>query len=80
MNLLFWLLWTIDLCLGLLVTIGKGFRSSFTASDPAAWFNIVLILVLLGGPILKLGFKHPGLSLGLVSLPLLVLLVWYWLD
>ena len=80
MNLLFWLLWVLDLVIGLLSFIGKGFRRSFTATDPSLWFDLVLWVSLIGSLIIRLGSKRLSLSLILVALPILVLLIWYLID
>jgi hypothetical protein len=80
MNLLFWILWFLDLCMGIFLAIAKGFRSSFTASDPTLWFTILVILALVGGLLLRLMSKETSWALALVSLPWLVLLAWYLLD
>ena len=80
MNLLFWLLLLIDLSIGLLSFFGKGFRRSFTASDPSFWFDLLLFGSLLGGLALRLIFKRFFWSLAVVALPVLVLLIWYLVD
>ena len=80
MNLLFWLIWVIDLSICLLSFVGKGFRRSFTASDPSFWFQILLFGSLFGSLILRLLFKRFLWSLAVAALPLLVLLIWYLVD
>ena len=80
MSLLFWLLWAIDLGICLLSFVGKGFRRSFTASDPTLWFSLLLYGSTLGSLVLRLIFKRLAWSLALVSLPLVILLVWYLID
>ncbi len=80
MNALFWILWVIDLSLGLLSFLGKGYRRSYTASDPTLWFHVLIIGSIIGGLLFRLIFKRSVLSLALVALPLLVLLVWYLID
>lgn len=80
MSLLFWLLWVFDLSIFLLSFLGKGFRRSFAASDPALWFDFLLIGSLLGSLALRLIFKRLPWSLAAVALPVLVLLIWYLID
>lgn len=80
MNLIFWLLWALDLALCLLSFVGKGFRRSFTASDPALWFDFLLVGSLMGSLALRLIFKRLQWGLALAALPVLVLLVWYLID
>ena len=80
MSFLFWLFWGADLLIGLATWLGKGFRESFTDSSINIWFFILMVGCILGGLVLRLAFKKALLSLLVVALPLLVLLVWYFLD
>lgn len=77
MKVLFWVLWVLDLVMGLFLLIAKSFRGSFTSSDPTVWFDVVLLGSLIGGLVLRLVFKQPVWSLVPVALPFIVLLVWY---
>ncbi len=80
MSFLFWTLWSLDLGIGLLLFFGKGFRRSFTATDPTFWFDVLLISCIIGGFLLRVFFKRSIWGRAVVALPLLVLLIWYLLD
>lgn len=80
MTALFWLFWVVDLLIGLLAVVAKGFRNSYTASDTNTWFSVVLIIGLVGGIILQLYFKKPVWAAVLAGMPLLVLTGWFLVD
>jgi len=80
MNLIFWLLWAVDLSICLVLFVAKGFRRSYTATDPTMWFSVLLFGSLLGSLALRLIFKRLSLSLAVAALPVLILLVWYLID
>jgi hypothetical protein len=77
---LFWLFWVADLLICLLALIGKGFRESFGASAIGVGFSILLFACTLGGLLLRLVFKNVLPALIVAALPLLILMVWYFLD
>jgi hypothetical protein len=80
MAFLFWLFWTLDLGIGLLTFFGKGFRRSFTASDPTAWVSVFLAICIIAAPVIRFIFRRTLLGLIVAALPLLVMLVWYLID
>ncbi len=80
MTALFWIFWVVDLIIGLFVIAAKDFRNSFTATDINTWFSVVFIIGLAGGIILQLFFKKPVWAVVLAALPLLALLVWFFID
>lgn len=80
MAFLFWLFWIADLLICLLALIGKGFRESFGASAIGVGFTILLFTCTIGGLLLRLVYKSTLPALIAAALPLLVLLVWYFLD
>jgi hypothetical protein len=81
MNFLFWLLWIIDALLLLLAILGKNFRSSFGAGvDLNVIIIICLLAILAGSLMLRFAFKQKGISLVVVSLPLLAVLAMYIVD
>lgn len=77
---LFWLFWVADLLICLLALIGKGFRESFGASAIGVGFSILLLACTVGGLLLRLVFKNALPALFVAALPLLVVIVWYFLD
>jgi hypothetical protein len=81
MVFLFWLLWSIDLLAAVFVLMASDFRQSFGAGTGLqGWLLLVLALAVVGGPVLRFGFKLRGWSLGVVALPLLVGFLWYLID
>ncbi|HEY3386680.1 MAG TPA: hypothetical protein VGK46_09230 [Saprospiraceae bacterium] len=78
MTFLFWSCWVINVLILIIAILGKGFRSSFGAGVD---FNILLIIFLLiilaSSLILRFALKQKGLSLFVVSLPLLAMFVLY---
>lgn len=80
MTILFWLLFVIDVLLCLLAIIGKGFREDFGASAINTWFTVLLFSGTGGGLIVHFVLKKPVLGLVLVSLPVLVMIIWYFID
>ena len=80
MKLLFWLLLGFDLLIALFLMFAKGFRHSFSSSNPTAWYDIVVGGSIIGGLALRFLFKRPLLGLAFVALPGLVLLGWYLFD
>ena len=76
MAFLFWLCWAFDLLAALFLLWAVGFRSGFGASTGMQqWLLLVLVLVLIGGLILRFGLRLRLLSLGVVALPGLILLI-----
>ncbi len=76
MAFLFWLFWVFDLLTAVLLLWAVGFRSGFGASTGMQqWLLLVVILMLIGGPILRFGLRWRLLSLGVVALPSLLLLI-----
>jgi hypothetical protein len=81
MNFLFWLIWIIDVLLLLLAFLGKNFRSSFGAGiDLNILVIIILLAILAGSLMMRFAFKQKGVSLVVVSLPLLAALAMYIAD
>lgn len=80
MKVLFGIIWLIDLALGVFTFIAKGFRKSFTASDPTLWFSFLLYGCIIGSAALRWIWKRPLGSLLMASLPLVALLFWFLLD
>lgn len=78
MNILFWILWVLDLLLLILAISGSSFRSSFGAgTDLNTLVTIGLVIILAASLIVKLNAKHQWISLTLAALPWLILLVAY---
>lgn len=81
MGILFWSLWVINFLLLLLAMLGKGFRSEFGAGVD---FNVLLIIVLIavmaGSLILRYSVKQKWISLVVVSLPVIMMLIWYVIE
>lgn len=81
MAILFWLLWIINLLLGVLIVWGKGYRSSYGAGvDTNSIMLIGVALVLLGSLVARYYFKHLVASVIFVSLPIAGMLIWYLID
>ena len=78
MTFLFWSCWVINVLMLILAIIGKGFRSSFGAGvDFNILMIIFLVIILTGSLIIRFSLRHKGLSLIVVSLPLLTMFVLY---
>ncbi len=76
MAFLFWLFWAFDLLSALFLLWGIGFRSSFGASTGLQHgLLLLLVLVLVGGPIVRFGLRLRLLGLGIVALPSALLLI-----
>jgi len=80
MGFLFWFLWVTDLLICLLALIGKGFRESYGASNINVWFTVLLLGCTLAGLLLRLVLKNELFALIVAALPLVILLIWYFLD
>ncbi len=80
MSTLFWILFVADLLLCLLVMVGKSFRDSFGASSINTWFTVLLFIGTVGGFVARVVLRKPQASLVLVSVPVLVMFVWYLID
>lgn len=78
MNLLFWLLWLLNLSFIVLVLWASSYRSGFGAGVD---FNTILVIgvvvILVASLIVRFGLKKHGASVGIVGLPILGLLFWY---
>lgn len=79
-SILFWVLWILDVVFCIALGIAKGFRKSFTASDPSAWFTVLLY----GSTILSLILRFlPGRALAalmVAAIPYLAMLLWAFLS
>ena len=79
MTVLFWILFVLDVLLCLLAIVGKGFRDDFGASSINTWFTVLLFAGIIGALICKLLGRHAW-ALACAALPVLVMLVWYFVD
>lgn len=78
MNALFWILWVINILALLMSIAGKGFRSDFGAGvDLNVLLIIVLVAVQVGSLFLRYSMKLKWMSVFVVSIPLLILMLWY---
>lgn len=79
-SILFWALWILDVIFCLTLGIAKGFRKSFTASDPTAWVTVLLY----GCTIISLVLRFlPGRAIAaliVAAIPLLTMLLWAFLS
>ena len=81
MTLVFWILWTIDLLAALLLFWSLGFRGSFGAStDRQVIMLVLLLLVIIGGPLLRLVYQWRTAANLVVALPVFAGLVAYVID
>ena len=80
MTILFWFLFIIDLLLCLLAVVGKGFRDDFGASSINTWFTVLLFAGMIGGLIARFVLKKQVIGLALMSVPVLVMIIWYFID
>ncbi len=72
----FWLFWAFDLLAALFLLWAIGFRSEWGASTGMQlWLLLLLVVVLIGGPVLRFGLRLRFLSLGVVALPGLLMLI-----
>lgn len=79
MATLFWTLFVIDLLVGALALLGKGFREDFGASAINTWFTVLLFAGTIGALVFKLMGRQPW-ALAWAGVPLLVMLLWYIVD
>jgi len=79
-SILFWALWILDVIFCITVGIAKGFRRSFTASDPTSWVSVMLI----GCTVLSLVLRFlPGRAIAalvVAAVPMLTILLWAFLS
>lgn len=81
MNILFWVLWVIDLLLTFVIILAGIYRQNSGAFNNENFtYAIVLMLLLLGSIVVRYVLQWPQLSVLLAALPLLILLLMYLLD
>ncbi len=80
MAFVFWLFWVIDLLLCIIAIVGKGFADSFHSSGSVPWLTLLLVGCTAGSFILRVFMKKAVWAMGVVALPLLILLVLYFID
>lgn len=81
MNILFWVLWVIDLLLTFVIILAGIYRQNSGAFNNENFtYAIVLMLLLLGSIVVRYVLQWPELSVLLAALPLLILLIMYLLD
>ncbi len=81
MNILFWVLWVIDLLLTFVIILAGIYRQNSGAFNNENFtYAIVLMLFLLGSIVVRYVLQWPQLSVLLAALPLLILLIMYLLD
>jgi len=81
MTFLFWSCWIINVLILIIAMIGKGFRASFGAGvDLNNLIIVFLFIILAGSLIIRFSLKHKGLSLFMVSLPVLAMVILYFYE
>ena len=81
MNIVFWVLWSINLVLTFIVILAAVYRENVGAFNNENYtYAIVLMLLLVGSIVVRYVFQWPQLSVLLAALPLLIVLILYFFD
>lgn len=81
MNILFWVLWVIDLLLTFVIILAGIYRENSGAFNNNNFtYAVVLMLLLVGSIVVRYSLQWPQLSVLLAALPLLILLIMYFFD
>ena len=81
MNILFWVLWVIDLLLTFVVILAGIYRENTGAFNNNNFtFAVVLMLILVGSIVVRYTLQWPLISVLLAAIPLLIVLILYFFD
>ena len=81
MNIVFWVLWVIDLLLTFVIILAGIYRENSGAFNNNNFtYAVVLMLLLVGSIVVRYALQWPQLSVLLAALPLLILLIMYFFD
>ncbi len=81
MTYLFWTLWIIDILLLALTVLGKNFRSGFGAGvDLNILFIVILLIILAASLWIWLVLKQKMTGVIVAGLPMLAMLIYYFID
>jgi hypothetical protein len=81
MNIVFWVLWVIDLLLTFVIILAGIYRENSGAFNNENFtYAVVLMLLLVGSIVVRYALQWPQLSVLLAALPLLILLIMYFFD
>lgn len=81
MNIVFWILWSINLVLTFIVILAAVYRENVGAFNNENYtYAIVLILLLVGSIVVRYVLQWPQLSVLLAALPLLIVLIMYFFE
>lgn len=81
MNIVFWVLWSINLVLTFIVVLAAIYRENVGALNNENYtYAVVLMLLLIGSIVVRYVLHWPQLSVLLAALPLLIVLTLYFLD
>lgn len=81
MNILFWVLWVIDLLLTFVVILAGIYRENSGAFNNNNFtFAVVLMLILVGSIVVRYTLQWPLISVLLAAVPLLIVLILYCFD
>jgi hypothetical protein len=81
MNILFWVLWVIDLLLTFVVILAGIYRENSGAFNNNNFtYAVVLMLILVGSILVRYTLQWPLISVLLAALPLLIVLILYFFD
>lgn len=81
MAFLFWTFWIIDILLLALTVMGKNFRSGFGAGIDLNIIIMVFLLIILAASLwIWLVLKQKTIGVIVAGLPILVMLIYYFID
>ena len=81
MNILFWVLWFIDLLLAFVVILAGIYRENSGAFNNNNFtFAVALLLILVGSIVVRYTLQWPLISVLLAAIPLLIVLILYYFD
>ena len=81
MNIVFWVLWSFNLVLTFVVVLAAIYRENAGAFNNENYtYAVVLMLLLVGSIVVRYVLQWPQLSVLLAALPLLIVLIMYFLD
>ncbi len=81
MNILFWVLWFIDLLLAFVVILAGIYRENSGAFNNNNFtFAVALLLILVGSIVVRYTLQWPLISVLLAAIPLLIVLILYFFD
>ena len=81
MNIVFWILWSIHLVLTFIIILAAIYRENVGAFNNENYtYAAVLMLLLVGSIVVRYVLQWPQLSVLLAALPLLIVLIMYFLD